>query len=112
MKNKINPAALYWASFSRFELRLPGACVIDCSGQGAVDEVVAFWTPRVVKQAESDAFPNSPTPEKIRAELKECGDWDAAELADNEKNWRRLVWIAACNIAEDENPYCGEPLKN
>lgn len=37
-------------------------------------------------------------PDDIRAELKEYGAWDADELADNDANRERIVWIAAGNI--------------
>lgn len=39
--------------------------------------------------------------DKIRAELKEYGAWDETELADDEANRLRIVWIAAGNISED-----------
>lgn len=71
MKTKIKPSALYWASFNRFEMRLPGQCVIDCSrpGQDASEDVL-HWAPLIQKQIETDNFSNKPTAEKIRAELK------------------------------------------
>jgi hypothetical protein len=106
----IKPDSLYWASFNRFELRLPGQCVIDCSHSGQCDEDVAHWVSKVRALVESDNFPNRPTTEKIRAELQECGAWDDEELSDEDQNWHRLVWIAANNVAEDDAPDCSEPL--
>ena len=112
MKNaNIVPTALYWASFNRFELRLPGQCVIDCSHSGQCDSDVSFWVDKIQAQIDADNFSNKPTPDKIRAELKEYGAWDSAELADDTSNMRRLVWCAACNISEDESPDCSEPVK-
>jgi hypothetical protein len=111
MKTLINSEALYWASFNCFEMRLPGACVMDCAHSGPCDSDVAAWVDRVRAQLEADNFPNKPTASKIRAELKEHGAWDAEELADDEQNWHRLVWIAASNISESEAPDCDEPLK-
>jgi hypothetical protein len=108
----IDPAALYWASFNRFELRLPGAAVLDCSHSGQCDADVAHWAPIVAAQVEADAFTNKPTPDKIRAELSEYGAWDAAELADDAANWLRLVWIAASNISDDDAPDCSQPVSN
>lgn len=108
----INPDALYWASFNRFELRLTGKCVLDCSGGGAKDEAVAYWTPRIMAQIAKDNFPNSPDADKIRAELSETGAWDNDELQGAETNLGRLIWIAACNIAEEDEPDCSEPLKD
>ena len=110
-KTEIDRDALYWASFNHFELRIPGGCVLDCSHSGPCDEDVAYWTPKVKAQAAADAFPNGPTPEKIRAELAEVGAWDEAELADDEANWNRLVWIAAGNVADDDEPDCSKPTK-
>jgi hypothetical protein len=106
----IKPDSLYWASFNRFELRLPGQCVIDCSHSGQCDEDVAHWVPKVRALVESDNFPNKPTAEKIRAELQEYGAWDDEELSDEDQNWHRLVWTAANNVAEDDAPDCSEPL--
>lgn len=110
MKTTINPSALYWATFNRFELRLPGHAVIDCSHSGRCDDDVAHWTPKIREQVERDGFANAPTPESIRSELEEYGAWDAEELADDDANWQRLVWLAAGNIAENDAPDCSEPV--
>jgi hypothetical protein len=110
-KNRLNESALYWASFNCFELRLSGACVMDCSHSGPCDSDVAHYAPEVAAQIEADNFPNKPTPDKIRAELKEYGAWDAEELADDEANFARLVWLAAGNIQEEAAPDCSEPVK-
>jgi hypothetical protein len=110
MTNNINPESLYWATFNRFELRLPGRCVMDCSHSGPCDADVAYWLPKVRAQVASDAFANAPTLDSIRAELKEYGAWDADELADDDQNWARLVWIAAGNIADSGAPDCSAPV--
>ena len=112
MKNEINPEALYWALFNRFEIRIPGQAVMDCSHSGPCDDDVEHWAPKVMAQAQVDNFPNKPTAAKIRAELKEYGAWDADELEDDDANWRRLVWIAACNIADDDARDCSEPVNS
>lgn len=39
----------------------------------------------------------------LRRGLKVCGAWDDGELADHAENIRRAVWLAACNI-RDEQP--------
>lgn len=110
MRTNINPTALYWTSFNRFELRLPGEAVTDCSHSGACDLDVAHWAPIVAEQVEQDNFPRRPTPDAIRAELREYGAWDANELADDNANWQRLVWIAACNVAEEPAPDHSAPV--
>lgn len=114
MKNAIldNPAGLYWASFNRFELLIPGQAVLDICHSGDNGPAVDEWADKIRAQMEADNFTNRPTPEKIRAELAEFGAWDDAELADNAANWRRLVWSAAWNIAEDEAPDCSEPVNS
>ncbi len=110
MKSTLKPKALYWASFNRFELRLPGEAVEACSHSGQCYADVAHWAPIIRAQMEKDNFPNRPTPDKIRAELAEYGAWDAAELADDEANWRRLIWLAAGNIQDEEKPDCSKHL--
>jgi hypothetical protein len=41
-------------------------------------------------------------------ELKEYGAWDAEELADHTQNLQRILWLAACDIAERDGCDCGE----
>ncbi len=91
---EISQDSLLWASFNRFELRLPYACVLDCSHQFACDEDVAAWVDRIAR-------PDDCTPDALRAELKEYGAWDKEELSNDAANWSRIVWIAAGNIKED-----------
>lgn len=79
----------------RETVRLPRECVLQCSGQGAQDANVAHWMPRVDWVADA---------ETIRKTLKQYGAWDAAELADNDANRTRMLWCAACDIAESDNP--------
>lgn len=110
MKTKLDPSALYWASFTRFDLRISGACAMDCSHSGACDSDVARHAPKVRALMEADNFPNRPTPDTIRDELAEYGAWDETDLADDEANWLRLVWIAACNVAENDDPDCTAPV--
>ena len=112
MRTEIDRDKIYWASFNRFEMRLSGDCVLDCSHSGDCENDVLRHIESVKKQIESDNFRNKPTPEKIRTELAEYGAWDKDELQDDDKNFIRLVWIAACNISEDESPDCSEPIKN
>jgi hypothetical protein len=40
-------------------------------------------------------------PDFIREELSEYGAWDADELADDQSNRERILWIAAGNIIEE-----------
>lgn len=83
------------AYFDRFCLEMPQGAIEDCSHQGKCDEDVAYWAKEIERPAEI-------TPEKLAAELKEYGAWDAEELADDDQNWHRLIWIAAGNLKEDK----------
>ena len=87
-------SSIVWAQFNRFEVGLTPEAVRDCSHQGQCDADVECWAPKISR---SDRC----TPEALRAELKEYGAWDAEELADDEQNWRRIVWLAAGNIQEE-----------
>lgn len=111
MRKTLNQSKLYWASFNRFEFRLSGAAVTDICRSGSNDEAVDYWKDKVMEQVATDDFPNKPTPDSIREELKEYGAWDDEELADNDANWQRLVWVAAWNIFDDAAPDCSEPLQ-
>lgn len=73
-------------------VNMPDQAILDCSAQGDCSESVEYWLPKVVIVGSE---------EQIRAELKEYGAWDAEELADNEQNKRRLLWIAAGNLREE-----------
>ena len=83
-----------WAGFNGFELVIPTQAVGDCSHSGACDSDVAFWQSRIAR-------PETCTPEKLAAELKEYGAWDAEELADDAANWNRIVWLACGNIKDE-----------
>jgi hypothetical protein len=84
----------HWASFNRFEFEMPAEAVESCHHQGACDSDVEYWAPRIHR-------PEKITPELLAAELRECGAWDAEELADDAANWRRIIWLAAGNIQEE-----------
>ena len=105
MASNLEPSALYWASFNRFELRLSGEAVSDIARPGPADDAVAYH----VSRSESVDW-HGAKPDAIRAELAEYGAWDASELADDEANRRRILWLAAWNIAEDDAPDCSEPV--
>lgn len=83
------------AYFNRFTLDMPDDAVAACSHQGQCDADVEHYAPIVARPAEI-------TPEALRAELKEYGAWNAEELADDSANWRRLLWVAAGNIRDEE----------
>jgi hypothetical protein len=81
------------AYFNRFNLDLPDQCVLDCSRIGSCDDDVSLWATRVTRIISSEA---------IKAELQEYGAWEDDELNDDEQNWKRIIWIAAGDIKEEE----------
>lgn len=112
MNTLLSPKNLYWWSSSSglIELRIPGECVVACSHSGDCGTEVDHWAPRILEQAEKDAFPHNPTPEKVREELRKHGAWTEEELRDSSANWSRLVWLACCDIADSDEPDCTTPL--
>lgn len=83
----------YTVYFDRGELTLPLQCVRDCSRPGPADDAVAYWVDRVSFDG-IDA-------DGIRAELAECGAWDDDELADDDENRARFLWVAAGRAADE-----------
>lgn len=108
---ELYPSLTYWASFNRFELRLPGQCVIDCSHGGDCGADVEAWAGRIRELIAADGSRNAPTPELIRDELEEYDAWDAEQLADDQANFERLVWLAACSIGDDAQRDHSQPVK-
>ena len=92
-----------FAYFNRFELELPSEdCVYECSGPGPADDAVAYWLNKVDFSGISA--------EDIREELHEYGAWDEDELADDEQNKHRLLWLAAGQVRDAEHEdYDGQP---
>lgn len=92
------------ATFERFQFTLPTDALADLTGPGDKDEAASYWAKRVVR-------PAAVTPEALRAELREYGAWDAEQLADDDENWKRIIWIAAGNIREG-NPRKRTPSRS
>jgi hypothetical protein len=84
-----------WASFNRFTFEFPTEAIEECSHSGRCDDDVEHW-------AEEIERPEELTPELLRAELAEYGAWDESELEDDAQNWRRIVWIAAGDLKDEE----------
>ena len=86
-----------FASFNRFEIEMTRAQAHAASHQGQCDDDVAelLRHPKIARQLRKIG------PDKIREELAEYGAWDDDELADDEANKARIVWIAAGNIVEE-----------
>lgn len=88
-----------YANFNRFELNLPIAVVLSCSqpGKDASEYVKAAlrrYPSLLADIRDLDPF-------LVREELSEYGAWDEEELADDEENAERLVWLAACELKDE-----------
>jgi hypothetical protein len=68
----------------------------SCSHPGPCDDDVA---------ALLDDVEIKPTPSELRAMLGEYGAWDDDQLSDDDDNRARMLWIAACDIAENPGDY-------
>lgn len=80
---------------SSIEMTLDDA--LSASHSGRCDEDVEALAAKPEISAQLDAI----GAETIRAGMKEVGAWDATELADDEANRLRAVWLAACDIKEN-----------
>lgn len=87
----------YMAWFERFEIELTHAQALSAAHPGDCEPQVQalLKADNVIEQL------NKIDPGEIRAELSEYGAWDEAELADDQANRSRVVWIAAGNIREE-----------
>lgn len=88
-----------YTNFNRFELNLPIAVVLSCSQPGKdasedVKDALRRYPSLLADIRDLDQF-------LVREELAEYGAWDEDELADDEKNAERLVWLAACDLKEE-----------
>ncbi len=85
----------YFEHGIELDLRLRDAMSASHAGNCEADVRAALALPYVARQlAALDGA-------AVAAELDECGAWDAGELEDGAANHMRLVWIAACNVAEE-----------
>lgn len=82
------------AYFGRFTLTMTLTQANNCSHQGQCDEDVSYWATRIER-------PEDCTVEALAKELAEYGAWNDEELADDEANWKRIIWSAAGNILEE-----------
>lgn len=89
---------MWWSSSSgRIELQMTLAQAQSCSHPGHCDADVALLRqqPKIKRQLDKLDL------KLVAAELDEYGAWDDEELADHNANLDRLLWIAACDIAEE-----------
>ena len=80
----------YYAGYG-FNFEVPVDAVEDCSHSGQCDADVDAWHPEVDFSHISDA--------DLANELSGYTDWD---VSDRETNEKRILWIAAGNIKEEQ----------
>jgi hypothetical protein len=87
----------YWSSGSgKIELQIAFDDARACNHPGPADaDVLALSRqPYIAEQlAKLDS-------KLLAKELSEWGVWDETELADHDQNLQRILWLAACDIAE------------
>jgi hypothetical protein len=102
-KNKMKkPKFDTYGYFHHKEITMPLECVNDCSHQGACDDDVSHWTPKI----DLSMFTRK---EKITG-LKETGGWSREELEKLEEYEldEKIVWIVACDLREELDSICEE----
>lgn len=85
------------ALFSRFQIDLTKEDIDLCHHSGACDDDVYSVSQREYVVEQLDRIDK----EALRAELKEYGEWNSVELADDAENRRRVVWLAAADVQEE-----------
>jgi hypothetical protein len=86
------PARWHSSSCGRVEILIPVDAIGDIFQPGSADAAVSGWVDSV--------YWGSTKPDDIRNALRECGAWDDEELADDEQNRHRYLWVAACDLGE------------
>ena len=87
------------ATFNRFDIQLTKAQALAASYSGdcTADVLALSQVPKVRHQLDRL------DPDALRAELREYGAWSEEDLAEDEPNRQRILWIAAGDILE--NPH-------
>ena len=89
----------YWTeSLGRIELEMTmeQAELVPMSGQAEFGVALLIQEPDVKAQVDKI------DPKVLATCLSEYGTWDDEELKDHNQNIDRLLWIAACDIQEEE----------
>jgi hypothetical protein len=88
---------MWWTDLSgRIELQITKNQAASCShaGQCDLDVKILGMHPKILKQL------IKLHPSVVSACLAEYGAWNEEELSDHDQNLDRLLWIACCDIAE------------
>lgn len=87
----------YYAMFERFDIALEKEHAQAGCQPGARDADIAQLRRVPYIREQLDALDR----ESVRNELRDYGAWTSDELADDEENLSRILWIACCNVKED-----------
>lgn len=94
------------AYFNRFTLSMTLAEALSASHPGPCDVDVEELTRKPKIRRQLDKL----NPDTVIDELREYGAWEDDELFDHARNLRRVVWLAACDIAEEHHARCNSRL--
>lgn len=86
----------FTSSSGRIELQMTKAQAHSAHHSGPCDDDVMTLSKNPVIARQLAKI----NPIALRAELREYGAWDAAELADHAQNLQRILWLAAGDITE------------
>jgi hypothetical protein len=92
-----------FASFNRIDLSIRLADARSASHQGDCEADVRTLLAEPYISRQFDAI----NPDAIRTELGEYGAWNATELADDEMNRVRILWLACGNLDEEATTIIG-----
>jgi hypothetical protein len=87
----------FWICGSgRIELGIPVKDALAIARPGNADAAVLALSRRPMMRRQLFCV----EPSLLRAEPREYGAWTDTELRDHAQNQQRLLWIAACDVAE------------
>lgn len=87
---------MIWAeSLGRIELDVPTEAMLDIARQGNNEPAVVRWLPAVADQI------GQHDPALVADVLAESGGWDREQLHSDYENAKRLLWLAAWDLAEE-----------
>ncbi len=100
MQNSSDSESLFYGCFDGLrglELAMTKEQALSCSHQGdcEADCKALAKVPAIYDQL--DAF----DPQILALGLAESGAWDDEELSDYQQNKIRVIWLAACDIKEE-----------
>ena len=87
-----------YATFNRIDICMTLKQAESCSqpGQDAEPDVRILMAHPLIKRQHKKI-----DPDLIRQELSEYGAWSEEELADDDANWQRILWLGANDIVEE-----------